>query len=215
MRKSINRARVSSIEPFELTEEIIQRVAASDIFCRHFHIPLQSGDNGILKKMGRPYSRQDFIGLINSIHQAMPDAAIGVDTLIGFPGESEAAFEKTCELIADLPVGYLHVFPFSSRPGTAADKFPDKLDPSVIKARCERIRQLGHRKRLEFYGRFTGRSLPVLIETKRDGSTGLLKGISSNYLPILIEGDDGLMNSIVDVKFETIERGKLYGVLCN
>ena len=214
-KKPIDRIRISSIEPFELTGEIIQRAAASDLFCRHFHIPLQSGDNGILKKMGRPYSRQDFIGLINSIHQAMPDAAIGVDTLIGFPGESEAAFEKTCELIADLPVGYLHVFPFSSRPGTAADKFPDKLDPSVIKARCERIRQLGHRKRMEFYGRFTGRSLPVLIETKRDGSTGLLKGISSNYLPILIEGDDGLMNSIVDVKFETIERGKLYGVLCN
>jgi threonylcarbamoyladenosine tRNA methylthiotransferase MtaB len=213
-RKPIDRVRISSIEPFELTKEIIQRVAASDIFCRHFHIPLQSGDNGILKKMGRPYSRQDFNGLINNIHRLMPDAAIGVDTLIGFPGESEAAFEKTYELMADLPVSYLHVFPFSSRPGTAADKLPNKLDPLVIKARCERIRELGDQKRLKFYGRSTGRSLPVLIETKRDGATDLLKGISSNYLPVLIEGDDDLKNKIVDVKIEKREGGRLYGVLC-
>jgi len=212
-RKPIDRVRISSIEPFELTKEIIQRVAASDIFCRHFHIPLQSGDNGILKKMGRPYSRQDFNGLINSIHRVMPDAAIGVDTLIGFPGESEAAFDKTYGLMADLPVSYLHVFPFSSRPGTAADKLPNKLDPPVIKARCERIRKLGHQKRLKFYGRSTGRSLPVLIETKRDGATGLLKGMSSNYLPVLIEGDDDLKNKIVDVKIEKLEGNKLFGVL--
>ncbi len=183
-KKPIDRVRISSIEPFELTEEIIQLVAASDIFCRHFHIPLQSGDNGILKKMGRPYSREDFKRLINSIHRVMPDAAIGVDTLIGFPGESEAAFDKTYALMDDLPVSYLHVFPFSSRPGTVADTLPNKLDPPVIKARCERIRELGHRKRLKFYRRFTGQPLPVLIETKRDGPTGMLKGISSNYLPV-------------------------------
>ena len=212
-KKPIDRVRISSIEPFELTEEIIQLVAASDIFCRHFHIPLQSGDNGILKKMGRPYSRQDFKKIINSIHRVMPDAAIGVDTLIGFPGESEAAFEKTYELIADLPVSYLHVFPFSSRPGTAAAKLPNKLDPPVIKARCERIRKLGHQKRWQFYGRFTGQSLPVLIETKRDGSTGLLKGMSSNYLPVLVDGDDDLQNKIVDVKIENLQGSRLYGVL--
>jgi threonylcarbamoyladenosine tRNA methylthiotransferase MtaB len=214
-KKPIARVRVSSIEPFELTEEIIQRVAASDIFCRHFHIPLQSGDDGILKKMGRPYSRQEFNGLINSIHRQMPDGAIGVDTLIGFPGESEAAFENTYGLMADLPVSYLHVFPFSSRPGTAADKLPNKLDPAVIKARCERIRELGHQKRLKFYRRFTGQSLPVLIETKRAASSGLLKGISSNYLPVLIEGDDDLRNSIVEVKIEKLEGGRIFGVLCN
>ena len=214
-RKPIDRVRISSIEPFELTKEIIQQVAASDIFCNHFHIPLQSGDNGILKKMGRPYSRQDFNELINNIHRLMPDAAIGVDTLIGFPGESEAAFDKTYELMADLPVSYLHVFPFSSRPGTAADKLPNKLDPPEIKARCERLRELGHQKRLKFYRRSTGRSLPVLIETKRDGATGLLKGISSNYLPVLIAGDDDLKNKIIDVKIEKLEGNKLFGVLCN
>ena len=212
-RNSITRVRISSIEPFELTGEIIQLVAESEIFCKHFHIPLQSGDGGILNKMGRPYSPQDFYELINSIHRLMPDAAIGVDTLIGFPGESQAAFDNTYKLIADLPVSYLHVFPFSSRPGTAADKLANKLNPSVIKERCQRIRKLGQQKRLKFYRRFMGKSLPVLIETRRDGTTGLLKGISSNYLPVLVDGDDNLQNKIVEIKIEKLEGYKLFGNL--
>jgi threonylcarbamoyladenosine tRNA methylthiotransferase MtaB len=94
-----------------------------------------------------------------------------------------------------------------------ADTLPNKLDPQIIKERCERIRQLGHKKRLEFYRRFTGRSLPVLIESKRDGASGLLKGISSNYLPVLIEGDDNLKNSIIEVKIEKLERNQLFGIV--
>ncbi|MBE9544042.1 MAG: tRNA (N(6)-L-threonylcarbamoyladenosine(37)-C(2))-methylthiotransferase MtaB [Proteobacteria bacterium] len=212
--KSITRVRISSIEPFELTAEVIQRVAESDIFCKHFHIPLQSGDDGILKKMGRPYSRRDFYDLISSIHRKMPDAAIGVDTLIGFPGESEAAFDNTYELMADLPVSYLHVFPFSSRPGTVADKLPNKLNPAVIKDRCKRMRELGHQLREKFYGKFIGQKTKILIEAKREGSTGLLKGISSNYLPILIDADDECKNKLVEVRIEKLERNQLFGVLC-
>ena len=141
----------------------------------------------------------------------MPEAAIGVDTLIGFPGESDAAFDNTYRLINDLPVSYLHVFPFSSRPGTAADKLSDKLDPPQIKARCERMRQLGHQKRMQFYRRFTKTSVPILVESKRDGSSGLLKGISSNYLPVLVDGDDELQNKIVEVYIEKLEGNKLFG----
>jgi threonylcarbamoyladenosine tRNA methylthiotransferase MtaB len=210
-KKSITRVRISSIEPFEISEDLIQRVADSDIFCKHFHVPLQSGDDGILKKMGRPYSSRDFCNLINNIHRLMPEAAIGVDTLIGFPGESDAAFDNTYRLINDLPVSYLHVFPFSSRPGTAADKLSDKLDPQQIKARCERMRQLGHQKRMQFYRRFTKTSVPILVESKRDGSSGLLKGISSNYLPVLVDGDDELQNKIVEVYIEKLEGNKLFG----
>ena len=209
--KSITRVRISSIEPFELTAEVIQRVAESDIFCKHFHIPLQSGDDGILKKMGRPYSRQDFYDLISSIHRKMPDAAIGVDTLIGFPGESEAAFDNTYELMADLPVSYLHVFPFSSRPGTVADKLPNKLYPAVIKDRCKRMRKLGNQLREKFYGKFIGQNLSILIETKRERSTGLLKGISSNYLPILIDADDECKNKLVEVRIEKLAGNQLFG----
>jgi threonylcarbamoyladenosine tRNA methylthiotransferase MtaB len=214
-RGSITRVRISSIEPFELTEDVVQQVAGSQIFCRHFHIPLQSGDDGILKKMGRPYSHRDFKALIDNIHGCMPDAAIGVDVLIGFPGETEAAFENTHELIAGLPISYLHVFPFSERPGTPAAKFSNKLDPRVIKARAERIREIGHQKRMAFYRRFEGVMLPVLIEGKRDSATGLLKGLSSNYLPVMVDGGDDLQNKIVNVKIEKLEGGRLYGELRN
>jgi threonylcarbamoyladenosine tRNA methylthiotransferase MtaB len=214
-QKAIPRIRISSLEPFELTPEVIRQAADSDIFCRHFHIPLQSGDDGILKKMGRPYTSQEFDALINRIHRLMPDAAIGVDTLIGFPGESQAAFNNTYRLIEELPVSYLHVFPFSSRPGTPAAKMPDKIDPPALKSRSAKMRELGRQKRLQFYGRFLGKSVAVLIETKRDGSTGLLKGISSNYLPVLLDGPDELQNKIVEAKIEKLEEGRLYGVLCN
>jgi threonylcarbamoyladenosine tRNA methylthiotransferase MtaB len=208
----IDRVRVSSIEPLELTGEIIRMVAESDRFCRHFHIPLQSGDDGILKKMGRPYSRQIFRDLIIRVHEAMPDAAIGVDTLIGFPGEGEKAFENTYELIKDLPVSYLHVFPFSARPGTAAAKFGPPVQPEILKTRCERMRSLGWSKRLNFYRKFIGERLPVLIEAKRDGTAGLLKGISSNYVPVLIDAGDELKNKIVDVKIEHLDGNKLFGI---
>jgi threonylcarbamoyladenosine tRNA methylthiotransferase MtaB len=210
----IDRVRLSSIEPPELTGEIIRTVAESDRFCRHFHTPLQSGDDGILKKMGRPYSRQTFHDLIVQVHESIPDAAVGVDTLIGFPGETEKAFENTYELIEDLPVSYLHVFPFSARPGTAAAKFAHKVQPETLKARCERMRRLGHRKRMNFFRKSIGKKMPVLVETKRDGSTGLLKGISSNYLPALIDAGDDLKNKIVDVRIEKLEGNRLFGGLC-
>ena len=102
-------------------------VAGSDRFCRHFHIPLQSGDPEILKRMGRPYSPEFFGELVQKIRAMMPDAAIGADVLVGFPGETEAAFTNTYSLIEGLPVSYLHVFPFSARPGTAAYEFPDPV----------------------------------------------------------------------------------------
>ena len=209
--KPIERVRLSSIEPLEITGEIIKSVAESDTFCRHFHIPLQSGDDRILKKMGRPYSRQSFRDLVRKVHEMMPDAAIGVDTLIGFPGENDRAFENTYRLIESLPVSYLHVFPFSLRPGTPAAEFAERVPHEIIKNRCERMRVLGQNKRMNFFRRFPGQAMPVLIESKRDTATGLLKGISSNYLPVLIAGRDTQKNKIIDVKIEKLEGNKLFG----
>ena len=143
----------------------------------------------------------------------MPDAAIGVDALIGFPGESESAFENTYKLIEKLPISYLHVFPFSARPGTKAANLPDRVDARIVRERCQRIRMLGNEKRLRFYREFIGKVLPILIETKRDTSTNFLKGISSNYLPVLIEAGDKLKNKIVDVKIQKLEGMKLFGFL--
>ena len=212
--RGIERVRLSSIEPLELTEAIIKTVAESDIFCRHFHIPLQSGDDLILKKMRRPYTRSIFRKLLYKIHELIPDAAIGVDTVIGFPGETGEAFENTYNLIEELPATYLHVFPFSSRKGTPASSFPDKVPSKIIKERCKTMRDLGNIKKKEFYKKNIGKKVEVLIEAKRDKATGFLKGMTSNYLPIFLSGNDDLKNTIVDAKIEKINNdNSLFGTI--
>jgi len=200
----IDRVRLSSIEPHELTDELIHLMATAEIFCRHFHLPLQSGDDLILKKMRRPYTRSFFRDQIIKINELLPDAAIGVDTLIGFPGETEKAFENTYSLINELPITYLHVFPFSARKGTPASGYPQQVDPKTIKARCKKMRALGRLKKKEFYKKFTGKPAEILIEDNRDKSTGLLKGISSNYIPIHVTGEDILKNTLVHVEIDSI-----------
>jgi len=134
-----------------------------------------------------------------------------VDTLIGFPGEGEKEFDNTYALIEELPVSYLHVFPFSARPGTAAAELPDRVQPDALKARCDRMRRLGQKKRMNFYRKFIGEKMPVLIEAKRDAASGLLKGISSNYVPVFIDAGDELKNTIIDVKIERLEGNRLFG----
>jgi threonylcarbamoyladenosine tRNA methylthiotransferase MtaB len=207
------RVRLSSIEPLELADAIINLVAGSNRFCRHFHIPLQSGDDGILQKMKRPYTAKDFRELVTKIHDQLPDAAIGVDTLIGFPGETEAAFENTYALVKQLPVSYLHVFPFSSRPGTVAAKYPNKISAEVVKDRCERMRLLGNSKRADFYAQFIGQKMNVLVETTRHRPTGLLKGLTSNYIPILMDAHDGYQNKLVAVRAQEVMGDALWGTI--
>lgn len=196
----IRRVRLSSIEPLEVTDDLIRRLAETPRFCRHLHIPLQSGDDAVLKKMKRPYTPEDFRQRVLKIRCQMPDAAIGVDTLIGFPGETDTAFRNTYDFIAGLPVSYLHVFPFSARPGTPAASYPAKVSPEVIKKRCEQMRRLGSTKRRRFHRRFIGKTLEVLIESTRHGGTGFLKGLSANYIPVLIDSDDDQINKLVSVK---------------
>lgn len=212
--KPIGRVRLSSIEPHELTDDIIQLVAKTESFCHHFHIPLQSGDDLILKKMHRPYTRSLFKNQIIKINELLPDAAIGVDTLIGFPGETEKAFENTYSLIDELPVTYLHVFPFSARKGTPASRYPQQIDSNTIKVRCEKMRSLGNAKKRNFYKKFTGKKVKILIEGKRDRSTGLLKGLTSNYIPVHVNGDDNLKNTRVQVRIDRVKSDdKVFGAL--
>ena len=202
----IDRVRVSSIEPAELSDNIIELAAAdenvSGRLCPHFHIPLQSGDDGILKRMHRPYTRDDFHALIHRIIDRIPEAAIGVDTLIGFPGETDDAFQNTYDLIESLPVAYLHVFPFSARQGTPAFNYPDQVATQTIKHRCEKMRRLGDQKRRAFYRRHVGKSMIVLVEETRDKHSGRLKGLTGNYIPVLIDGPDRLGNTfqLVDIE---------------
>jgi threonylcarbamoyladenosine tRNA methylthiotransferase MtaB len=205
---TIDRIRLSSIEPAELTDAIIHLAASGDgatgRLCPHFHIPLQSGDDGILKRMHRPYDRDYFKDLIQRLIDRLPDAAIGVDTLIGFPGETDEAFENTYALIQSLPVAYLHVFPFSAREGTPAYSFTDQVPAQVIKRRCARMRRLGAKKRRDFYGRHVGSVVTVLVEETRDRITGRLKGFSDNYIPVCLDGPDEWINTFQPVEIQRL-----------
>jgi threonylcarbamoyladenosine tRNA methylthiotransferase MtaB len=198
----IDRVRLSSIEPNELTPGIIKLAAESGKVCRHFHIPLQSGDDRILKKMHRPYTREYFKDLILRIKESMPDAAIGVDILAGFPGETDEAFHNTYSLIDELPISYLHVFPFSPRKKTPAFDFPEQVHSDIIKARCAEMRRLGTLKKADFYKKAAGTEADILIEDKRDEKSGLLKGISSNYLTVHVNCEDRIKNRIVRVRID-------------
>lgn len=215
---AIDRVRVSSIEPAELSDDIVSLAALDEDvpgrLCPHFHIPLQSGDDGILKRMHRPYSSNDFKALVYRINGRLPDAAIGVDTLIGFPGETDAAFENTYALIQSLPVGYLHVFPFSAREGTPAFFFNDQVLSKVIKKRCARMRRLGAEKRRAFYGRSISQTITVLVEESRDRADGRLKGLSANYIPMRFDGPDDLFNTFQRIHMQGISSDGLPVGIC-
>ncbi len=201
------RVRLSSIEPMELSDDIIDLAATSHRLCHHFHLPLQSGDNGILKRMHRPYDRDCFADRVLAVHSRLPHAAIGTDVMAGFPGETDAAFDQTVELIDRLPLTYLHVFPFSPRKGTPAFQYPDTVPDGVIKERCRILRQLGMNKKIAFMKSQIGQVLHAVIETGRDTATGLLKGVTSNYIQIMISGDDCLQNTLVPVHPEKLGDG--------
>jgi len=210
----IDRLRLSSIEPGELSDDIIHLYSESTLFCRHFHIPLQSGDNEILKRMHRPYQRELFENLILKIKKRLPLACIGVDTLIGFPGETNASFSNTYSLIENLPVSYLHVFPFSKRSGTPAYHYPDQVKDSVLKDRCHSMRMLSNKKRTMFLEQNINSTSEIIVEHKRDAKTGLLKGVTDNYITVLTAGDDCLINKKIpvllqDIKDEKIMVGKI------
>lgn len=209
--QGVRRLRLSSIEPAELSEEVIGHIASSERICPHLHIPLQSGDDEILKSMNRPYTSIFYRDMVHHIISMMPAVAIGVDVLVGFPGETEGAFENTCHLIEQLPIAYLHVFPFSVQKQTPAAAFQDPVPPEAIKKRCRHLRIIGENKRRKFYEKVIGSTFEVLIEGKRDRATGYLKGLTKNYIPVLIKGNDELMHQVIQARLTKIEHARVFG----
>ena len=205
------RLRLSSIEPTEISETLVAHLQASERVCRHLHIPLQSGDDDVLRRMNRHYGSEFYRALIHHIVEAMPNVAVGVDVLIGFPGETEGAFARTCRLINELPIAYLHVFPFSVQKGTVAESLLDQRSPETIKKRAQVVRQIGQAKRSAFYEKALGSTLEVLIEGTRDRTTGHLRGLSQNYIPVHIEGPDRLFHQLVIVRPTKVECGRVFG----
>jgi len=178
----VERLRVGSVEPNEITPEFIGFHSTSRHICPHLHLPLQSGSASVLERMGRRYTPHTVRELVGSLLAAVPEMAIGFDVIAGFPGESEEEHRATCDLIASLPVAYLHVFPYSSRPGTKAADMPGHLSPAVVKSRAEELRLIGEEKKRVFARRFVGGELPVLVQSKSSG--GMVTGLSRNYLSV-------------------------------
>ncbi|HJV35964.1 tRNA (N(6)-L-threonylcarbamoyladenosine(37)-C(2))-methylthiotransferase MtaB [Geomonas sp.] len=201
----VPRLRIGSVEPTEVPPQLVEFMATSRMVCPHLHLPLQSGSDGVLSRMNRGYDTSLYREVVDSLVQAIPDISIGADLIAGFPGETEEEFEETCRFVESLPLAYLHVFPFSVRPGTAAAAMKPQLHPKLIKERAERLRLLSERKRDAFAERFVGRELPVLVQ--RD------KGLTRNYLPVLIEGVEELVNSEVTVLITEAQHGELVGRL--
>jgi threonylcarbamoyladenosine tRNA methylthiotransferase MtaB len=203
-RTRIARIRLSSLEPKTVTPELLEVVESTPRICRHFHIPLQSGDNRILKKMNRHYSRRYYRQLILSLAERFPDASIGADVMVGFPDEGEAEYRNTYRLLEELPMSYIHVFPFSPRPETAAALVRTNNSDLEKKVRADELRRLSDEKTRQFSLLHMGRELSVLIEKERDSETGLLKGLSDNYIKVLLPGPDALMNRMRRIRVTAV-----------
>lgn len=192
------RIRISSIEPNLLSDEIIELVASEEKLCKHFHVPLQSGSDKILRKMQRRYLSSLYAERIEKIKSIIPSAGIGVDVIVGFPEEMEDDFIITHKFIAQLPVSYLHVFNYSERPGTPAAEMGGKVSKDKRRRRTNYLRLLGARKKFLFYSEMIGTTQKVLLEHPEEDGT--IKGFTSNYIRVVINSKENLLNKFADLK---------------
>jgi len=197
--------RISSLEPMEIDDTLLTLIQTRDNIQPHLHIPLQSGNDDILSRMGRRYTTRQFKKVIQRCIQYLPDGAIGIDILAGFPGETEEQFNDCRTFLESLDFTYLHVFPYSIRPGTVAADFKDQVPGPIKERRVAILRELSDRKKQHFYQSQLGRTLPVLVEGKRNNE-GRLKGFTSNYISVQFDGPDSLLNSTTTVQL--IDLGK-------
>jgi threonylcarbamoyladenosine tRNA methylthiotransferase MtaB len=197
----LGRIRLSSIEPMHFDREIVRLAAENPVFARHFHIPLQSGSDRILRLMRRPYTAARFRGLLQYIQSEMPDAGLGTDVLVGFPGETEQDFAETCELVQQSPLSYLHVFPFSPREGTVAWSLPGRLSSQVMKQRLNTILEIARSKNLSFRRRFVDKVLPA-ITLSHEEKMGASLVLTDNYIHARIPGLSAPPNRLVHIRIE-------------
>ncbi|MFT5700735.1 MAG: threonylcarbamoyladenosine tRNA methylthiotransferase MtaB [Desulforhopalus sp.] len=202
--------RISSLEPIEITDELLQLVTTRPNIQNHLHIPLQSGSDEILKRMNRRYTTATFKEIVENCKKYLPDAAIGIDILAGFPGETDEQFEQAIDFLQNLDFTYLHVFPYSIRPGTPAATYPDQVEKNIKEQRVAKLRKLSDYKRDTFYKNQLEQTVTVLVEGQRD-DTGLLKGFSDNYVAVRFKGDETLINQRVQVKLKALINNYVLG----
>ncbi|HHW61352.1 MAG TPA: tRNA (N(6)-L-threonylcarbamoyladenosine(37)-C(2))-methylthiotransferase MtaB [Syntrophomonadaceae bacterium] len=204
------RIRLSSIEPLELTPPLLHLVANEKRLCRHFHIPLQSGSDEILSRMGRRYKRDAYQAVLQEAAALIPGVALTTDVMVGFPGESEADFAQTCELLENLPFYRLHVFKYSRRQGTAAAVMPDQLDEKEKNKRSDILLALGRKKRLFFEKKLCGSKLSLLVE--RNLGHDRYIGISDNYVNVLFNTEHDVQGKMIDVLIQDVQDNHVIGV---
>jgi len=205
------RIRISSIEPNLLSDEIIELTASHEKMCRHFHIPLQSGSPEVLKQMKRRYKVENYSELISKCIERIPEIGIGVDVIVGFPGETVENFMETYNFLNGLPVSYLHVFTYSERPDTKAIELPGAVEVYERRKRNNMLRILSEKKRYNFYKEMMGKDLDVLFEN--ENIHGKMKGFSSNYIRVCQDYNPNLINRIVTVSVENIEDNYCIGTI--
>lgn len=206
----IKRLRISSIEPNLLKDETISFVSQSKCFVPHFHIPLQSGSNELLKLMRRRYQRELYVDRVNHIKQEMPDACIGVDVIVGFPGETDDLFLETYHFLNELPISYLHVFTYSERDNTLAAEMNGVVPLKVRKKRSKMLRGLSAKKRRAFYESQLAKTKTVLFEG--ENKEGYIHGFTENYVKVKYPWNPYLVNTLHDVRLEEIDEDGLVKV---
>jgi threonylcarbamoyladenosine tRNA methylthiotransferase MtaB len=204
---ALQRLRIGSVDPNEFSDTLIALCATSPKICHHFHIPLQSGSDSVLQRMGRPYSSAYFSELLKNIHRAMPHAFIGTDIIAGFPGETHEEFETTYALVEALPFADLHVFPYSRRPRTRAADMPNHVHPKLVNQRAAQLREMACRKKAVFLERSVGRELLVLGQ-QVDEATGIVKGISREYIQAEFKGSAADLNTERRVLATALQDGR-------
>ena len=206
------RIRLSSIEPPEFSDGLISVITQSPRICKHFHIPAQSGDDEILKRMFRPYNTDLVVKLTRKILDAAPDACLGMDIMVGFPGETEASFQKTLEFVRRTEAHYLHVFPFSPKKGTLAYDLPDRTLSRISSKRVQVLRRLSDELRFKFHHNFVGRTLGAIVESSGQSSGKWGKCLTDNYISVRVKDLDKMhKREIVPVRIDGVDKEGVYG----
>ncbi|MDH5637162.1 MAG: radical SAM protein, partial [Nitrospinota bacterium] len=207
-KTDIARMRLSSINPNNITQRLVDLMVSESRFCPHLHIPLQNGSDRILKLMRRPYTSAMYEDLLSRLAERIEGIGLGADVMTGFPGETEEDFEMTRSLIERLPLMMMHVFSYSSRAGTEAHTLPGAVVRASAKERTAKLKAISDMKRREFISSHEGKEMDVLVESSRT-TGGKLKGFTANYIPAVFDGPDEMSNTIVRVIGQRAKGGAL------
>ncbi|ETW93325.1 MAG: hypothetical protein ETSY1_39700 [Candidatus Entotheonella factor] len=209
--EGLDRIRISSIEPTTISDQLIDWMASSAKLCSYLHVPIQSGDDRVLRDMKRKYTSTEFAVFIERVAARIPDIGLGTDVMVGFPGEDDAAFTRTRSLLADLPLAYFHVFSYSERPHTYARRYTDHVPPQVVQKRSRELRELSERKKAAFYREFADRSLRVLFERRE--KSGYYTGFTDNYIKVGVSTQAQIDNALLPVRICGMDNGLALGTL--